>query len=206
MELSKKEREKLIAGISRASGVAQYALKAKMTDSEIIEAANNLKVLLLIKDANNYNRYVQAQKTAEANTKLKQFLDLKNSEIFQAGQWLVNTLSKKGQERRDKLKEKELVHKDDYNTALIDLKTTIQEQQQGTNHLKQEASKTIKELEKTIDTRKKQLSDIKSYIIHNYGKDEWEKIVKYFSLNISSLNAKKESIGNNNEDNTDEAS
>lgn len=115
MALSKIERKKLIAKISEASGVAQYALEAKMLDEQVIAAANSLKVFSFIKAANNYNRYCQAQKTAEANAKLKQFIDPKNSEIYKAGQWLVDSLSKVGQARKQILLEKDLVHKNDYN-------------------------------------------------------------------------------------------
>ncbi len=182
MELSRKERKKLIAKISKASGVAQYALEAKMTDLEVVEAANNLKIFLLVKAANNYNRYCQGQMTAEANAKLKQFLDLKNSEIFQAGQWLISNLSKKGRERRENLLEKDLVHKENYNETLIDLRETIKELQQGNQQIREEASNTIRELERTIDARKKELASIKNYIISNKGIKEWKNIVKYFSL------------------------
>ncbi len=123
--LSKKDRQKLISRISRASGIAQYALEAKMTDDHVIEAASNLKVFALIKDANNYNRYCQSQKTAEANAKLKQFLDPKNSEIYKAGYWLINTLLKVGQDRKRSLLEKDLVHKNDYNDTINDLRDKI---------------------------------------------------------------------------------
>lgn len=130
-KLNKQERKKLIARISEASGIAQYALEAKMTDKQVLEAANSLKVFLLIKSANTYNRYCQSQKTAEANARLKQFIDPKNSELYKAGQWLTNALSKVGQDRKQSLLEKELVHKNDYNHAVTDLKDTIEEQQQG---------------------------------------------------------------------------
>ena len=115
MKLSKDKRQKLIAQVGKASGVAHYALEKKMTDEEVVKAAENLEVLKIIKPANDYNRYCQSQKTAEANAKLKQFLDIKNSEIYQTGQWLVNTLAKVSQTRKQSLLEKDLVHKDDYN-------------------------------------------------------------------------------------------
>ncbi|MBD0300853.1 MAG: hypothetical protein ICV85_01365, partial [Tolypothrix sp. T3-bin4] len=99
-KLNKKERKKLIERISNASGIAQYALEAKMTDEQVTQAANNLDIFLLVKTANTYNRYCQAQKTAEANAKLKAFVNIQNSEIYQVGKWLANALSKNGQERR----------------------------------------------------------------------------------------------------------
>ncbi len=178
MGLTKKERVKLISRISKASGIAQYALEAKMTDEHVIEAVNNLKVLALIKDANNYNRYCQAQKTAEANAKLKQFLDLKNSEIYKAGQWLVNNLSKVGQDRKQSLLEKELVHKDDYNEAVTDLRDAIKTQQDGITQQTSEAKEKIIALENRVDSLKKQLSFIQNYITNNYGRNQWQNIAK----------------------------
>jgi len=62
--MNKRERNRLIKQISQASGIAQYALQHKMTDEEVSEAASNLNVLALIKSANIYNRYCQAQKTS----------------------------------------------------------------------------------------------------------------------------------------------
>ncbi len=147
MGLSKKKRVKLIARISKKSGIAQYALEAKMTDEQVVEAANNLNVFAFVKDANNYNRYCQAQKTAEANAKLKQSLDLKSSEIYKAGQWMVNTLSKVGQDRKQGLLEKGLVHKSDYNDAITDLRDTIKTQQDGITQQTSEAKDKIIALE-----------------------------------------------------------
>jgi bacterioferritin (cytochrome b1) len=178
MGLSKKDRAKLISRISKGSGIAQYALEAKMTDEHVIEASNNLKVLALIKDANNYNRYCQAQKTAEANAKLKQFLDPKNSEIYKAGSWLINALSKGGQERKQSLLEKDLVHKNDYNDAVTDLRDTIKTQQDGITQQTSEAKDKIIALENRVDSLKWQLNLVRNYIINNYGQNQWQNIVK----------------------------
>ncbi len=59
MTVSKREREELIRKISKASGIAQYALAKKMTDRQVTEAAQHLEILELVKDSNNYNRYRQ---------------------------------------------------------------------------------------------------------------------------------------------------
>lgn len=184
MELNKKERKKLIARISEASGIAQYALEAKMTDEQVIEAANNLKIFLLVKAANNYNRYCQSQKTAEANAKLKQFIDPKNSEIYKAGQWLANALSKVGQDRKQNLLEKDLVHKQDYNSAVTDLKDTVKEQQQGIKQQTSEASTKIHDLEEKVDSLKEQLKLIQNYITNNYSLNDWYKITNHIQKNI----------------------
>ena len=179
MKLSKKERHKLICRVSKASGIAQYALEAKLTDESLIEADRNLKILVLLKDANNYNRYCQAQKTAEANAKLKQFLDPKNSEIYKTGFWLMNAISRVGQDRKQSLLEKDLVHKSDYNNAVADLKDTIKEQQQGITQLTFEAQAKISALEERIDSLREQLKLIQSYITKNQGLSEWRNIAKF---------------------------
>jgi hypothetical protein len=117
MILNAQDRKSLIGKISRATGIAQYALDKKMTDQQLVEAGNHLTTLKLIKSANDYNRYCQGQKTAEVNAKLKEFLSLKNSEIYKAGQWLVSCLSTNGMERRKNLLEKELVYEEVTNLA-----------------------------------------------------------------------------------------
>lgn len=186
MELSKKERERLISRISKASGVAQYALEKKMTDEQVVEAANSLEVFLLIKSANTYNRYCQGQKTADANAKLKQFIDnIKNSEIYQAGQWLINALSRNGQDRKKSLLEKDLVDKNDYNQAITDLKNTIDELKQRIQQQTSEASTTIHDLENTNDSLRNQLTFIQNYITNNYGLNNWYQISNYVQNHIN---------------------
>ncbi|MDV3002490.1 MAG: hypothetical protein N5P05_004145 (plasmid) [Chroococcopsis gigantea SAG 12.99] len=182
MALTKKERKKLIEKISKASGVAQYALEEKMSDDEITQTAEHLAVLALIKPANNYNRYCQGQKTAEANAKLKHFLDPKNSEIYQVGQWLMGALSKKGKERQNELLEKDLVHKEDYNETIVNFQDAVNVQKDGNVRMANEARYKIDELEKSLNSKRQQLDAIKTYIVKNYGDGEWQKIEKRFSV------------------------
>ena len=183
MEINKKERKNLIKKISKASGIAQYALEEKMDDQQVIEASNNLDVLILLKKSNDYNRWCQGQKTAEANAKLKEFLSVEKSEIYQAGQWLVSCFSKKGQERRDSLLEKDLVHKDDYNQTVLGMTETLEEYQETANEKIDKSISDISKIEITNDELRRQLGDIKEYISSNHGKKEWERIVRYFNIN-----------------------
>ena len=186
MELSKKERQRLISRISKASGVAQYALEAKMTDEQVVEAANSLEVFLLIKSANTYNRYCQGQKTADANAKLKHFIDnIKTSEIYLAGQWLINALSRNGQDRKQTLLEKDLVDKNDYNQAITDLKNTIDELKQRIQEQTFEANTTIHNLEDTNDSLRKQLTFIQNHISDNYGLNNWHQISNSVQTHIN---------------------
>jgi hypothetical protein len=182
MKISKKERERLIGRISLASGIAKYALQKKMTDEQVIEAVENLKILELVKESNNYNRYRQGQYTEEANNKLTRFLALEHSEVFQAGKWLINAISMTGQDRKKTLLEKELIHKENYNEAVSDLKDTITTVVEIGERSTEAAQETIKSLEKRIDTLKGQLSSIQQYISSNYGADKWEIIKKTFNL------------------------
>jgi len=113
------------------------------------------------------------EKVNELLQKLEQLrqdlLDFDQSEIYRLGQWLKASLSKTGQERQQALLEKELVHKDSYNLAVSDLKNTIQQQQDGITQIKERAISTVESLEKTNDKLRRQLGDIKKYIINNYG-------------------------------------
>lgn len=188
MNLSKQDRKKLIGKIGKASGVAQYALEKKMTDEQVITAADNLEILSLLKAANDYNRYCQGQKTAEANAKLKEFLNPSNSEIYKAGQWLFNNLLKSGKERQQSLLEKDLVHKDDYNQAVGDLTDTIKEQKQGIRRQTNDASATIHDLEQRVDSLRKQLNTVQNYIVNNNGRSEWSRIAKYIQINVKDGN------------------
>lgn len=178
--MNKQERNRLIKQISQASGVAQYALQEKMTDEQISQAAQNLEVLNLLKSANNYNRYCQAQKTREANEKLKSFLDPQNSEIVTAGRWLLNAFSKNGSERQQALLERDLVHKEDYNTTVSDMRGTISAIEEITFNSAQEAGETVKILERRIDNLRRQLSSIEEYIRNNHGVAEWKRITETF--------------------------
>ncbi|MBD2256364.1 hypothetical protein [Pseudanabaena sp. FACHB-2040] len=182
VELTKKERDRLIKDISSASGVAQYALKEKMKDEQIVKAAQHLEILALVKDANNFNRYKQGLKTQEANEKLKAFLNPQHSEILNAGKWLLNVLSKSGSDRKQVLLEKDLVHKQDYNETVQELRNAVTDITGISEETTTEAETKISELEKRIDTLKGQLSKIQEYIAFNYGKKEWQVLKKTFNL------------------------
>ena len=186
IKLSPKERKRAIEQISNASGIAQYALNAKMSDYNIITAIAHLEILSLTKSANNYNRYCQSQKTAEANKKLKQFIELDNSELYKAGKWLVGALSKSGQERKRDLLAKGLLHKDDYNHAIVDLTDTIATQEEAQKQQIQNSIEIIEQLEITNDSLRAKLVDIKVYIVKKHGIDDWHNISKIINKNVAS--------------------
>lgn len=183
MEITKRERDRLIRQISKASGVAQYALQAKMTNEQIIKAAENLEVLALLKKANDFNRYTQRLKTQEANDKLKAFLDVQNSEILSAGKWLINALSKSGSDRQATLLEKDLVHKQDYNQAVQESWDSLGEITETSEEALTEAQKVIAGLEKRIDTLRRQQSQTQKFIVGKHGEGEWQAIKETFDFN-----------------------
>jgi hypothetical protein len=183
VEITKKERDQLIKQISRASGVAQYALEAKMTDEQVVQASQNLAILSLLKAPNNFNRYKQGLKTQEANEKLKAFLNPQHSEILSAGKWLLNALSQSGSDRKQTLLEKELVHKEDYNDTVQEMGDSITEIATTSKEALIEAEKKIVKLQKRIDTLRNQLSKIETYISSNYGPAKWKVIKKTFDIN-----------------------
>ncbi len=184
VKLSKKERKNIVVKISNASGIAQYAIEAKMSDFDLIEAANYLEILSLTKSATNYNRFCQAQKTYEANNKLRQFIALNNSEIYKLGKWLIASLSKTGKERQDALLEQNIVHKDDYNKAVIEMGNTITDMDVGQKEQARQASNTIKILENTNNELRYQLEQVKIAIIKKHGTNEWQNIIEINKRNI----------------------
>lgn len=188
MLLSKEDRKIFIGQISRASGVAQYALEAKMTDEQVIEAKNYIEAFKLLKASNDYNRKSQAQKTAEANAKLKEFLNLQNSEIFKAGKWLVDALTRKGEDRKQVLLEQGLVHKDDYNSTVIKANKTISLQKGAMINFNQDAIHTISILQERVDTLLMQQQSVRDYIKYNIGLKTWKDISKKF------INSKSDEI------------
>jgi hypothetical protein len=182
--MKKKERDTLIGKIAHASGVAKYAIEdritnAKMSEDDLIKLSQNLDILQLIKPANTYNRNCQAKKTEDANAKLKEFINPDNSEIIKAGKWLFSALGKKGEERKEHLLEKDLVHKDNYNDTLEDLKDVNNELRQALKNQTEMARGTISLLEQKNDELRKQLENIEAYIINNSGINKWDEIKKY---------------------------
>ena len=191
MEISERERKRLIQKISKASGIAQYALIQKMNDEQVVEAAKHLDILKLVKDASNYNRYCQGQKTKKVNDELKEtksrlakFLDIEDSEIINAGKWLMSALSKKDSDRKQALLEKDLVHKEDYNQTVTDMSMTIQTILDTSDQSTDDAVAIISQLEHKIDVLKGQLEQIKNYIAFNDGVDKWKTIRDTFHIDL----------------------
>lgn len=189
--ISSNERQRLIKRISKASGIAKYALIEKMTDEQVVEAVAHIEILELVKDAINYNRFRQGKLTEKANKlrkeaedKLKDFIRVtaENSEFIKAGKWLFSALSMTGQERHKTLLDKDLVHKEEYNEAILEIKNTVVLHVDTAKKTKQEAEKIIQALEQKVDNLRRQLSQIKDYISSNHGGNEWKNITEIFNM------------------------
>ncbi len=115
----------------------------------------------------------------------KTILNFENSEIWKLGQSIWNALQKKGKERSTELAQNGVVHKDDYNQAVTELKNTIDEQKQGIQQQTSQASTTIHDLENTNDSLRKQLTFIQNYITNNYGLNNWHQINNYVQSHIN---------------------
>ena len=187
MSISKQERKRLIKIISKASGIAQYAIEKKMSDEQLFKASENLELLELLKPANNYNRYCQGRNTAKANAKLTEFMNLYNSENILAGKWLMDALSKSGEERHEQLIEKGLLHKEYYNNTVADLRNIILTLQLGSQQQTDLAIGIIQILENKLDIFRKHLSKIQKYITKNYGSQEWQEIKNDFGESTDDL-------------------
>ncbi|NES05757.1 MAG: hypothetical protein F6K22_24865 [Okeania sp. SIO2F4] len=203
--LSKKERKEKIRIIAKNSGIRQEYLDLKLTDEDILEVYENLRPLQIVKPANTYNRYMLSQNTGKANKKaevaetkanaekeradkaesqLQQFLNPENSELLRIGRWLQNALSKVGKERAELLKEKNLVHKTDYENDVEDLKDALEEHQEIAKEIVSEGHQLQKEVDNKLDVLRHQQNMTKKYIIKHYGIDVWQKIEYFFDKKV----------------------
>jgi hypothetical protein len=206
--MNKKERVELICQVSKASGVAQYAFedalkRSTMTDEELIELGKHLETCCLLKPAVMRNRAQQKsytqnanqkakqidQELQEANRKLQEFMNLQNSEILQAGRWLLNALSRGGEERKQALSERELVHQSDHRMVVDDMGEAIVEMKTVSTQNKDEYAHIVKTLEGKIDDLKSNLQAVKEKVIQRQGILEWQKIereLKKFQVGVVS--------------------
>jgi hypothetical protein len=200
--MNTKERKELIRQLAEASGVAQYAFEdalkqGMMTDDELQELSRYVSICSLLKPAVMKNRAKQKSYTRmanrkteevghelnEANRKLQEFMNLQNSEIIQAGRWLLNALSNKGDERKAALRERELVHQADYTEAVNDMGGTISHMREISAQNKDQYGHIVKHLEQRIDNLTDYLKAIKQKVVEDQGLRAWERIEKEVGKN-----------------------
>lgn len=179
--MKKQERKRLIRQISQVSGVAQYALDARMSDEQVSEAAQNLNALGLIKAANDYNRYCQGQKTRAANEKLEELKNFMKSQwedstTYHLGKRIWNALTKTGEERKQELLKDDLVHKEDYNQMASSYRDALETQREGYSE-NIEQMKHLKDVyEDRLKTLKHQLEKMEEAVEYHHGASGLKKV------------------------------
>ncbi|BAW97960.1 hypothetical protein NIES970_29230 (plasmid) [[Synechococcus] sp. NIES-970] len=161
-------RKKLIRQISNATGVAGYALDKKLSDEEVSTLLLNLEAIHLLKKSVNYNRYCQAQKTRKANERLKQFLDIKESEILNTGKKIFETLG--------------WIPKKEHDKVIADVKDGYSEIEETFVETIDKSQEIIEQLQVRIDRLRYQQSSLRDYVKFNYGDRAWKEIQNRFNL------------------------
>jgi hypothetical protein len=120
---------------------------------------------------------------ADVKRKLEDFININNSEIVSAGKWLLSALSKKGENRKQNLLEKGLVHKDDYNGDVSELREIIKDLEVVIGEAKGISKDRIINLQKRLDflrrillTEQQNLEKLEKVIIDRHGNNEWNVI------------------------------
>jgi hypothetical protein len=113
----------------------------------------------------------------------KELLTLENSKIYQAGKWLLDALSLKGNALVKALLERDLLPKGYYNEAITEISQTTRELREEYREANITSKKIIKQLQLKNDDLRKKLVSLEEYIINNYGKKAWNQILGYMSNN-----------------------
>jgi hypothetical protein len=94
----------------------------------------------------------------------------------------MDALSRTGSDRKQKLFEKELVHKEDYNETLSGMRDTLETINITSEQITKEAETTISSLERQIDILRDQMFRVQEYVSNNYGADKWRAIRDTFKI------------------------
>lgn len=162
--LTKKEKESLSRKIAKASGTAQYAISAKLSDESLLELASPEAIAILsqLKPATWAMRDQQRRKTGDANriletykARIEELTNFDESEILNTAKRIAKALRLSGKERFEKLKKEKVVHADNYNELYENLKAEVSENIAARGQLKDLYSANIKAKDSRIDTLKK---------------------------------------------------
>jgi hypothetical protein len=165
-----------------------------------LENENFKKTLKIIIDERNDRARTTLRLTREHTSVVaqvyrlqKELLNLEKSEIYQAGKWLFNALSKNGDDRRKSLLEKDLVDKIDHNEIVLGMTDTIQVMDETTKQAQEQSNQTIRNLEKGIDnlknilmTKKDSEFKLKKFLKlfqERYGSDELLLLIELINEN-----------------------
>lgn len=165
-----------------------------------LEDENFKKTLKIIIDERNERAHINLKINREHTSVVaqvyrlkKELLNLQKSEIYQAGKWLFNALSKSGDDRRKSLLEKDLVDKIDHNEIVLGMTDTIQVMDETTKQAQEQSNQTIRNLEKGIDnlknilmTKKDSEFKLKKFLKlfqERYGSDELLLLIELINEN-----------------------
>jgi len=120
----------------------------------------------------------------------KELLTLENSKIYQAGKWLLDALSLKGNALVKALLERDLLPKGYYNEAMTEV-SELKDEYGKKNIISKEI---IKQLQLKNDILRKKLVFLEKYIINNYGKSTWNQILGYMPNNNEDDNGDNKNV------------
>lgn len=126
----------------------------------------------------------QKQENSKLRERINQFVDFNNSEILSTGKWLIHAFSKKGKDRSAILLEKDLVHKQDYNHAISDMRDAVHDMDSLVKDGKLESKERIVILENKNDDLRGQLQRVEDYIKRNYSVRDWNKIKSQLNIRM----------------------
>lgn len=180
--------------------------KQTLSEEELLFLEQNLDIVAVLKPVITANRSgqkasseknnrkhreaartaeIEVQKLEQENFTLKQkidnlledLLDLKNSEIYQLGQWLKRSLLKTGTERDKALIEKELVHKDFYNGKIKEAEAESLRRDEEDREIEEEYKDVVSNFESRVDYLKQINEKSKKFIIDNHGSSVWNDLI-----------------------------
>jgi hypothetical protein len=184
--MNKRDLEKIIRekypelNTSNLKYLRKSHLEQWINSEEITLSSSTLVQIFLERNERAKINQKVNQENFGLRAKLQRFINADNSEIIKAGEWLFSALAKKGEEKKEHLLEKDLVHKDNYNETLEDLKDYGQELREALKNQTEIAKEKIQLLEGRNDELRKQLAKIETYVINNYGIRKWQEIKTYF--------------------------
>jgi hypothetical protein len=120
----------------------------------------------------------------------KELLTLENSKIYQAGKWLLDALSLKGNALVKALLERDLLPKGYYNEAMTEV-SELKDEYGKKNIISKEI---IKQLQLKNDILRKKLVFLEKCIINNYGKSTWNQILGYMPNNNEDDNGDNKNV------------
>jgi hypothetical protein len=192
----KSDKQKLKEEGIDIQGLLEQELRARHFECLVkyLEDENFKETIKIIIDERNERARITLKVSREHTSVVaqvyklqKELLNLEKSEIYQAGKWLIDTLSLTGNALIKALLERNLLPKDYHNKIVLDQIDTIQTMDEKNRQAQEQSNQTIHNLQKGIDNLKnilmnKKRSDMKienSFKIQS-GSEGLERFLKVF--------------------------